>query len=195
VLQGFVLDQHHGQRLTQPLLLGPLRRPGIASSAGPVSNLLTPDQGPCHRDKAEVLPAGLPVSPYLGLDETGARQRGHNGPCWRLGNDLFAYVHSSDSKSRLNFLEALRQPHTDSVINEVAPADWADQQLSAAVTAALGGDGPAFADAALGPTPLTAAAVTSERHVRSATAGAFLGSLIEHGVSPEWVVLSDGASQ
>ena len=37
--------------------------------------------------------------------------------------------------------------------------------------------------------------VTGERHVRIATEGALLGSLIEHGVSPELVILSDGAPQ
>ena len=37
--------------------------------------------------------------------------------------------------------------------------------------------------------------VTSGRHVRIATEGALLGSLIAHGVSPEMGVLSDGAGQ
>jgi hypothetical protein len=37
--------------------------------------------------------------------------------------------------------------------------------------------------------------VTNERHVRIATEGALLGSLIAQGVSPELTVLSDGAGQ
>src|SRR5262249_36039474 len=37
--------------------------------------------------------------------------------------------------------------------------------------------------------------VTGPRHVRIAGEGALLGSLIAHGVSPELVVLSDGAGQ
>ena len=37
--------------------------------------------------------------------------------------------------------------------------------------------------------------MTSQRHVRIATEGALLGSLIAHGVSPEMGVLSDGAGQ
>ena len=37
--------------------------------------------------------------------------------------------------------------------------------------------------------------MTSKRHVRIATEGALLGSLIAHGVSPEMGVLSDGAGQ
>ena len=37
--------------------------------------------------------------------------------------------------------------------------------------------------------------ITGERHVRIATEGALLGGLVERGVSPELVVLSDGAPQ
>ena len=42
---------------------------------------------------------------------------------------------------------------------------------------------------------LTALGITAERHVRLATEGALLGQLIEQGVSPELVILSDGAAQ
>ena len=195
VLQSFVLDQHHGQRVPQGLLLAQLRRLGIDISAGQLHNILTRDKEVFHHEKDEVLQAGLQGSSYVGVDDTGARHRGHNGSCLLIGNDLFAYFHSSDSKSRLNFLEALRQPHTDYVVNEVARAYWADQQLSAAVTAALGSGGAAFADAAAWQAHLAGAGVTAERHVRIATEGALLGSLIEHGVSSALVVLSDGAPQ
>jgi hypothetical protein len=195
VLQSFVLDQHHGQRVPQGLLLAQLRRLGIDISAGQVNNILTQDKEAFHREKGEVLQAGLQMASYVGVDDTGARHQGHNGSCLLIGNDLFAYFHSSASKSRLNFLETLRQPHSDYVINEVTRAYWAEQQLSAAVTAALGGGAQTFADTAAWQAHLAGAGVTAERHRRIATEGALLGSLIEHGVSPELVVLSDGAPQ
>jgi hypothetical protein len=195
VLQSFVLDQHHGQRVPQAPLLAQLRRLGIDISAGQLNNLLTRDKEVFHHEKDEVLQAGLQASAYVGVDDTGARHQGHNGSCLLIGNDLFAYFHSSDSKSRLNFLLTLRQPHIDYVINEVTRAYWAEQKLSAAVTAALVGGAGAFAGAAAWQAHLAGAGVTAERHVRIATEGALLGSLIEHGVSPELVVLSDGAPQ
>ena len=195
VLQSFVLDQHHGQRVPQALLLAQLRRLGIDISTGQLNNLLTRDREPFHQEKAEVLQAGLQVSPYVGVDDTGARHQGHHGSCLLIGNDLFAYFHSSDSKSRLNFLETLRQPHTDYVLNEVTWTYGTEQKLSAAVTAALGSGPEAFADAAAWQAHLASVGVTGERHVRIATEGALLGSLIEHGVSPELVILSDGAPQ
>jgi len=195
VLQGFVLDQHHGQRVTQPLLLAQLHRLGIDISAGQLHNILTQDKDVFHQEKAEVLQAGLQTAAYIGVDDTGARHRGHNGSCLLIGNDLFAYFHSSDSKSRLNFLETLRQPGTDYVINEVALAYWADQELSTALINALAAGPRSFADAAAWQAHLRASGVTAARPVRITTEGALLGSLIEHGVSPELVVLSDGAGQ
>lgn len=195
VLQSFVLDQHHGQRVPQGLLLAQLRRLGIDISAGQVNNILTQDKEAFHREKDEVLQAGLQASAHVGVDDTGARHQGHNGSCLLIGNERFAYFRSSESKSRLNFLETLRQPHTDYVLNEVARAYWVEQQLSAAVTAALLTGPQALADVAAWQAHLAVVGVTGERHVRIATEGALLGSLIEHGVSPELVVLSDGAAQ
>jgi hypothetical protein len=49
----------------------------------------------------------------VGVDDTGARHQGQTGSCLHIGNDRFAYFESTDSKSRLNFLSILRQPHTD----------------------------------------------------------------------------------
>ena len=195
ILQGFVLDQYYGQRVTQPLLLTQLRQLGIDISAGHLNNLLTLDKETFHQEKEEVLQTGLRVSSYVGVDDTGARHQGHNGSCLHIGNDLFAYFHSSDSKSRLNFLETLRRPHTDYVVNEMAQAYWAGQELSAAMAADLVAGPEVFADAAAWQAHLVATGVTSVRGVRIATEGALLGSLIEHGVSPELVILSDGAPQ
>jgi hypothetical protein len=42
---------------------------------------------------------------------------------------------------------------------------------------------------------LTELAITEERHVRIATEGALLGGLVARGISPDLVVLSDGAPQ
>jgi hypothetical protein len=195
VLQSFVLDQHHGQRVPQALLFAQLRRLGIDISAGQLNNLLTQDKERFHQEKAEVLQAGLQASTYVGVDDTGARHQGHNGSCLLIGNDRFASFHSSASKSRLNFLETLRQPATDYVLNDIAQGYWAQQQLSAAVSEALLSGPEAFADAAAWQAHLAAMGVSGERHVRIATEGALLGSLIEQGVSPELVILSDGAPQ
>jgi hypothetical protein len=194
-LRAFVLHQYHSQRVTQPLLLAQLRQAGIDVSAGQLSRLLTEGQEPFHQEKEELLPAGLAVSPYVGVDDTGARHRGQNGSCLCIGNDLFAYFESTDSKSRLNFLRVLRRPHTDYAVNEVAVAYWQRQGLAQALAEALSAGAASFADAAAWNAHLKAQGVTGARHVRIATEGALLGSLVAHGVSPALVILSDGAAQ
>jgi len=116
----FILHQYHHQHVTQPLLLEQLRQLGIDISAGELSRILTEGKDAFHQEKAELLPAALAVSAYVQVDDTGARHQGHNGSCTHIGNELFASFASTESKSRLNFLELLRRPHTDYVINEIA---------------------------------------------------------------------------
>jgi hypothetical protein len=191
----FILHQYHHQHVTQPLLLEQLHQLGIDISAGELDRILTRGKDAFHREKDELLPAALAVSAYVEVDDTGARHRGHNGACTQLGNELFASFTSTDSKSRLNFLEILRGPHTDYVINEIAVAYWRRQGLPEAVMDRLGLGPRTFADPAAWRARLRELAISGPRHVRIASEGALLGSLIAHGASPDLVILSDGAGQ
>jgi hypothetical protein len=191
----FILHQYHHQHVTQPLLLEQLHQLGIDISAGELSRILTEGKDAFLQEKAELLPAALAVSAYIEVDDTGARHRGHTGACTQIGNELFASFASTDSKSRLNFLEILRRPHTDYVINETAMAYWRRQELAAAVVDRLRRGPRTFADPAAWQARLRRLGITTPRHVRIASEGALLGSLIAHGVSPELVILSDGAGQ
>ena len=191
----FILHQYHHQHVTQPLLLEQLHQLGIDISAGELSRILTEGKEVFHQEKAELLPTALVVSAYVQVDDTGARHQGHNGACTQVGNEFFAFFASTESKSRLNFLEILRRPHTDYVINQTAVAYWLRQKLPKAVVGRLRRGPHAFEDSAPWHGRLRALGITRPRHVRIATEGALLGSLIAHGVSPELVILSDGAEQ
>src|SRR5215472_13232605 len=191
----FILHQYHHQHVTQPLLLEQLHQLGIDISAGELNRILTEGKDAFHQEKDELLPAALAVSTYVEVDDTGARHRGHTGACTQIGNELFASFASTESKSRLNFLEILRRPHTDYVINEAAVAYWRRQQLPAAMVDRLRRGPRTFADSAAWQARLGQLDITGPRHVRIASEGALLGSLITHGVSPELVILSDGAGQ
>lgn len=194
-LVAYVLDQYHQAQVTEPLLLEQLWEYGIDISAGQLHGILTANKDRFHQEKAEVLAAGLAESLYLGTDDTGARHQGHNGYCTAIGNDLFAYFESSDSKSRLNFLHVLQGPRRDYVINETALAYWERQKLPAALRALLTQGPQEWAGENAWTARLKELVITDERHVRIATEGALLGGLIARGVSPELVVLSDGAPQ
>jgi hypothetical protein len=191
----FIIHQYHHQHVTQPLLWEQLDQLGIDISTGQLSRILTEGKDAFHQEKVELLPAGLEVSTYVQVDDTGARHQGHNGFCTHIGNEWFAYFESTDSKSRENFLEVLRGGHTDYTINDAAVAYWRRQKLAQAVIERLTTDPQRWADKPAWQAYLGERRVTDPRHVRIATEGALVGSLIAHGVSPELTVLSDGAGQ
>jgi transposase IS66 family protein len=191
----FIVHQYHHQHVTQPLLWEQLDQFGIDISMGQLSRILTEQKEAFHQEKDQLLPAALEVSPYVQVDDTGARHKGRNGYCTQIGNDLFACFESTNSKSRLNFLELLRRPHTDYVINDIAVGYWEEQKLAAAVVEKLCQGPCQFGDTPGWHARLQELDITAERHVRIASEGALLGSLIAHGVSTELGILSDGAGQ
>jgi hypothetical protein len=191
----YVLDQHHHAHVTQPLLLQQLRDYGIDISSGQLSRILTENQEAFHQEKDEVRVAGLQTASYIGADDTGARHQGRNGYCTVIGNDLFACFESTDSKSRLNFLEVMHGRQRWYAINEIVLAYWKEQKLHPAVQDQLSQAPGLFTTPENWQAWLTERGVTNQRYVRLATEGALLGGLIERGVSPELVVLSDGAHQ
>ena len=83
-----------------------------------------------HQEKAELKAAGLATSPYLQADDTGARHPGRNGYCTSIGNGRFAGLASTDSKSRVNFLELL-QAERGYAVNAEALAYRAQRGLAA----------------------------------------------------------------
>jgi hypothetical protein len=191
----FILHQYHHQHVTQPLLLEQLRQLGVDISSGQLNRILTEGKDPFHQEKEELLPAGLAACPYVHADDTVARHQGKQGYCTHVGNDFFAYFRSTDSKDRVNFLQVLRGGHQDYVIDEVALAYFAQQKLAVALIAALAAGVRAFADADAWLAHLGGLGLRDERHVRIATEGAVLGSLMSHGVSPRMGVISDDAGQ
>jgi transposase IS66 family protein len=194
-LIAYILYQYHQCNVTQPLLLEELQEMGIAMSAGQLSHFLTENLEDFHREKAELLTAGLQVASYIGVDDTGARHQGKNGYCTAIGNDLFAYFESTDSKSRLNFLQVLRGANTGYTINDVTLAYWERQELSHDVVAKLNVEPRQFRDEAAWQARLKELGIVAKLHVRLTTEGALLGQIIEQGMSPNLVILSDGAPQ
>ena len=89
----------------------------------------------------------------------------------------------------------LRGLATAYTVNEVAVAYWQRQELAQAVVERLQTGPCQFADEAAWQARLQELDITAERHVRIATEGALLGQVIAQGVSPDLVILSDGAEQ
>ena len=108
-LISFILYQYHHQHVTQPLLLKQLQDLGVDISSGRLSQFITDGLEVFHDEKDQLLQAGLSVSHYVHTDDTGARHDGKNGYCTHIGNELFAWFSSTESKSRINFLSCLSQ--------------------------------------------------------------------------------------
>ena len=195
-LWSHVLHQYHHAHVTQPLLLEQLREWGVDISAGQISAIVTQDKKAFHAEKEELLAVGLELFKYINVDDTTARHNGKNGYCLHIGNERFAYFKSTDSKSRINFLEILRAGRDDYVLNAEALTYMENQKLPKSQLAVL-------ADQAqktwigektwLG--ALTGLGITKPRHVRIATEGALLGSMLEHGWNRDLVIVSDDAGQ
>ena len=192
----FVLYQHHQCHVTQPLLLEQLRELGIDISSGQISNILIEGKKDFHEEKDAVLAVGLEVSGYVSVDDTGARHQGQNGYCTHIGNEWFSWFESTHTKSRINFLRLLRAGRTDYVINSDTVAYWEAHKLPRAVLDLLCvGERRVFADDAQWDLYLKVKGVESARHIQIATEGALVGSIIEHGISKNLVIVSDDAGQ
>jgi hypothetical protein len=192
----FILYQHYHCHVTQPLLLEQLHEMGIDISAGQLNNLLIEDQDLYHLEKDRILAAGLAVSSHINVDDTGARHKGKNGYCTHIGNELFSFFESTESKSRINFLKLLRAGHSDYFVSMDAIAYMEANKLPQyALKPIIDNLGKMFADDLGWNAFLTKEGIVTDRHVQIATEGALMGSVLEHGISSELAIISDDAGQ
>ncbi len=117
-LKQFILYQVHQTHVSQARLLEQLREYGIDISSGQLNAILLDGHEAFHAEKDALLPTAREVSNVLHTDDTSARHRGQNAVCTHFGNPFFASFHTTDSKSRLNFLRLLCQPQERYTINE-----------------------------------------------------------------------------
>src|SRR5271168_5027104 len=204
-LRRFVLMQYHQGQSTLPRLTALLQSVGVSISKREVQRLLTEKQAGFLDEARDVLRAGLATSPWVSVDDTGARHKATNGFCTQIGNDRFTWFGTRSSKSRLNFLDLLRAGHTDYVLNEAAFSYLRSRGLAAPLIARLAEAGVTrFANQAawqahldqLGITaPEKPGAAVIQDPVQIATEGAQWGSIHAHGFLRGAVVLSDDAGQ
>jgi hypothetical protein len=204
-LRRFVLMQYHQGQTTLARLTALLHALGIAISEREIQRLLIEKQDDFLEENRDVLRAGLETSPWVSVDDTGARHKGKNGFCTQIGNDRFTWFGTRPSKSRLNFLDLLRGGHPDFVLNEAAVSYLRSRALAAPLIARLTEAGVThFADKAawdahLGQLGIAAPEKTGvaviQDPVQIATEGAQWGSIHAHGFLRDAVLLSDDAKQ
>ena len=212
-LISFILYQYHHQHVTQPLLLKQLLDLGVEISSGRLSQFITDDLNMFHDEKDQLLQAGLSVSQYVHTDDTGARHNGKNGYCTHIGNELFAWFSSTESKSRINFLSCLGQgSNYFYVLNAGALTYMAQQKLPQSLLARIElefENEPVCCLALANPTDkalrvetaldwekwLDQHDITTKRHRRIITEGALMGGLLAQGIPTTLSIISDDAGQ
>ncbi|MGH8326570.1 MAG: IS66 family transposase, partial [Steroidobacteraceae bacterium] len=199
-LHRFVLATYHQGQMTVPRLMQLMRGIGISISKRELVRLLQAEPETFLSEARDVLRAGLQTASWVSVDDTGARHKASNGFCTQIGNDHFTWFGTTQSKSRLNFLDLLRAGHADYVVNDAALSYMRGRALSGPVIASLAeSSDKEFADpqawqAHLERLGLTELSVTPNP-VQIATEGALWGSIQSHGFLRDTVILSDDAGQ
>jgi len=193
-LVAYILYQHYHCCVTHPLLLEQLREYGIDISSGQLNNILIKDKDTFHQEKDSILATGLEVCSYINVDDTGARHKGKNGYCTHIGNEVFSWFESTDSKSRINFLTLLTAGRREYHINSEALSYMLANRLPACVlpivTDNMGrifkteDDWNGFLEN-----------FPKKYHKRIVTEGALVGCIVENGICKDTVIVSDDAGQ
>ena len=195
-LVGFILYQYHHQHVTQPLLLKQLQDLGVDISSGRLSQFITDGLDLFHDEKDALLQTGLSVSQYVHTDDTSARHDGKNGYCTHIGNGLFAWFSSTESKSRINFLSCLSQGGTQLyVLNSDALAYMEQQKLPRALLDRLEDRTVGIETQTGWEAWLDQHAIKNPRHRRIITEGMLMGGLLAQGIPVNLSIISDDAGQ
>lgn len=195
-LISYILHQYYGCRVTEPLLFAQMKEIGVLISEGQLSNLLIQSKGAFHQEKNELLPAGIAANGQVKVDDTGARHRGKNGYSTIIGNEFFTYIVSTESKSRINFLQILHGAEPRYLVNEdtadymetLKPSYWLNgyillQSRNRSMNRA---DWEKF---------LLELNIKAEGDIRLMTEAALFASLIDNGIPRDLGVHGDDAGQ
>ena len=195
-LKAHLLDFYHSCSTTQPLLLAWLHDHNCSISEGSLNKILTEGHDAFHQEKEQLLEAGLACSSYIQADDTGARHQGQNGYCLFVGNPYFSYFLSSESKSRINFLNCLLGQKPLYVLNTTATQYMRQVKMSAKwVDVLASSDEQVFTSKKDWDCYLDSLGCKAIQQRRWATEGALKAALMRQHQLEHMIVHSDGARQ
>ena len=196
MLKTYILYQYHHCHVTQPLMLEQLREWGVDISSGQLNKIIVEGKEKYHQEKQEILKVGLLVSSYINTDDTGARHKGINSYCTQIGNEWFAWFETTAKKNRINFLELLRGDKREYILSSEAFSYMKQHKLPQSQWLKLSlSPNRVFKDKEEWETYLNNIEIVKSSHVKTATEGALIGTIMNNGVSPQLGIVSDGAGQ
>ena len=192
-LRAFICHQYHLARVTRPRLLEQLRDWGIEISTSELNKIILEHRKIASEEMLSVLKTAMMHSSYIQADDTGARDQGKNKICTQVGNLFFTFLKTTDSKSRVNFLEILNTGDTYQ-LNERAVAylrQYASKKLIIKIEKAgnkclMGKE--AFTQY------LDAQKIEGETNRRLVTEAALIAA-VSDTVKRGFIIVSDGAKQ
>src|SRR5208337_4484620 len=199
-LHRLVLMLHFQGQMTCERIVELLAGMGLAISKRQVVRLLHAKLESFRAEDDAVLRAGLEGSPFVTVDDTGARHAGKACFTTHIGSDRFAAFRTGPGKSRLAFLSRLLGGAASYVINAAAIAYMRAGNLAQDVIDRLGGHASRVFRShgewmdhlrALG---LTELRVTPDP-VRVASEAALWGAIEAEGLLAQAVIVSDDAGQ
>jgi len=119
-LRAYIVNEYYTKRVTQDLICEHLNDLGVIISKAEISNILSTKNKVFEEDYNDVIHDAVKYSRYIQVDDTGSLHNGNNGYCTVVANEAFAWYKSTDSKSKINFLEILSSGIKQYVINSDA---------------------------------------------------------------------------
>jgi len=116
-LRCYILYQYYQNHVTQPLIRQELLDRGVVISVGQIDRILHEGHEAFHAEKDALLPAARTIATHFHADDTSARHRGQNYHTTGIGNEFFSVFTTTATKSRSNFLELLRAPYDEYVLD------------------------------------------------------------------------------
>jgi hypothetical protein len=199
-LHRFVLVLHFQGQMTCERIVTLLAAAGLSISKRQVARLLTTRLEMFRAEEEAVFAVGLRASPFISVDDTGARHAGKACYTPQFGSDRFTAFRTGPSKSRLAFLRNLLGGTARYAVNAAAIAYMRAANLTHGLIEALNGaEVLEFACEADWRAHLRALGLTGLRvnpdPVRVASEGALWGAICAEDRLGSAVILSDDAGQ
>ena len=108
-LKSWIIFWYFHSRIPQKKIHQMLTDIGIIISEGEVSNILTKNNEEFHKEKEEIVKAGIESTSYQHIDDTEAKVNGEKQHFVVICNEYFSAFFTTPRKDRLSMLEVLSQ--------------------------------------------------------------------------------------
>ncbi len=199
-LRTLVLSLYHDLGSTQPCISEFLKNIGVDISAGTINNMLIENKDLFHQEIEDILEVGKKCSSELRTDDTGAKHNNETYFTNCINTDYFSYFRTSKTKSRINFLEILRQSTTAYTLNQSSLDYYESVNCPKAAFQLLKKDfleldSKVFEDKQALNHYLENNQITGSDTRRIITEGLLIGTIVDAGFDEKTIIHSDEAGQ